>query len=87
MSGILALFWSGWVQKMHFLEKWTAPCAGPCARSSLLPLQSQVMMVELMNQAGTYTGVTLQAALTGSDGTICLCGRTFSAPNKPCKSN
>ena len=32
--------------------------------SSPLPLQSEVMMVELRNQAGAYTGVTLQAPLT-----------------------
>ena len=56
-------------------------------REQSIAVQSQVMMVEFMNQAGTYTGVTLQAPLTGSHGTICLRGRTFSALNKPCKSN
>ena len=42
-----------------------AACAPhPRARSSSLPFQRQVMMVEFRNQAGARTGVTLQAPLT-----------------------
>ena len=37
---------------------------GLAQRGSPLLFQSQVMMVELRNQAGGYTGVTLQAPLT-----------------------
>ena len=52
-----------------------------------MPLQSQVMMVELRNQGGAYTGVSLQAPLTLSHCTICLRARTFSALRELCKSN
>ena len=47
----------------------------------------QVMMVEFMSLVGSYTGVALQASLTGSHCTICLCEWTLIALNNHCKSN